>query len=206
MVYWAFAFHQLGTKWSVVTENLGSRAASILQWTIKIISALIVVYIVFFVFELRSDLDAYAMPRHLTEKQVRKLRESLSHFGPHDIIIKFRPSDSEATQYARQLQDVFNQGSWNAVLDPTTEKPDIQYYGIEIYEQGIKQRPRANITVPDMIQQAFVSADIRLAGSTATGSGAYRALLLIGPRPLRIVDEPLLMKFAHWLETVASRQ
>jgi hypothetical protein len=117
----AILFHIVGIKWPKVKIKVGRRFSSGIDRLAhdsryrSILTMLLIgcigLYVLFTLHSLRRDLDTYATPRSITERQARDLRDYLSRHESHPITVRANPFDAEASEYAGQLYSA-----------PTTEK------------------------------------------------------------------------------------
>jgi hypothetical protein len=120
----AVGFHLLGTKWPVIKLRLWPRLASGIEAIASNRSyrfgalALVVGYFAFagllYIHDLRSDLNAYAMPRTITEKQANRLRDYLSRYPVYAVTVRVVSHDQEALEYAAELANALKRTNWDA--------------------------------------------------------------------------------------------
>jgi hypothetical protein len=218
----AIAFHMLGTKWPWIKERLDARSAVIVYWGVRGLSTLAVGYgvisVVFFALQLRSDLDAYVMPRKITTKQADSIRQSLMGRDPGIPIEVFvNQTDSESMEYASQLTNAIKAGGWDARFQPLnpweTGPSSIHYDGAfyNIYlalDQGVSirvsgeaqhpndpQHPGANV----ILQEAFQKAGDISNGGGGAATGPYSVSVEVGRRPLEIRPLTARAQIGNWI-------
>jgi hypothetical protein len=165
---------------------------------------MLVALLVYTLHDLRSDLNEYAMPRSVTQKQYSDLREYLSKRVPANfpIMVMAEPTDPEAVSYAAQLGDALTRAGWEATCCRTPNHP--LHDGVLIGSSGIV--PKNNPYV--ILDQALSSINV---GSGYINIGPfdkneYQLYLLVGHRPVAIgytVRRSLLFRVGDWLRNKA---
>jgi hypothetical protein len=97
----AVVFHIVGIRWSQIRSKTGMRFTSWVDRTaavpyyrrlaVALLLVILVSPLLVYVHALRRDLDFYAMPRHITDKQSDDLRNYLSGRGSHGITVSANP-------------------------------------------------------------------------------------------------------------------
>jgi hypothetical protein len=222
----AAAIHIIGTKLPRISRILGSNIRSALNMIITILSACFVVYAVFsgvfYVLRLRSDLDAFVIPRTLTDEQREAIRAVLSqHDDPHaDINVFASQLDPEAVEYAATLFNAIKDSGWTVRfgnLNPldTAPNPNLDKYkntffpaylavdgGVNIrvgYPGQPSNSDPKNLRPDELLGKAFSAARIQHGGGGGANQSGYFVIIAVGRRPLAIRDVPWRFKVAGWL-------
>ncbi len=176
---------------------------------------------------IRSDLDAYAMPRELASGQRADFSKFLSAHGATVTVHVFtNAADREATEYGAQIYNAIVSGGWNADFRPINpwdqdnpKQHDRALSNIFLaLDSGLEIRtcipaqpvnPDPKHPTPDAILgEGFRSAHIEVNGGGGTADcGDYSVNVLVGHRPTVIGDqEPPLRRFGRWLERLSYQQ
>ncbi len=158
------------------------------------------------VFEIRSDLDTYAMPRSLTQKQADILRKYLlsNEAYAFPLVVRAGANDAEAIEYGSDFVNAFAGSGWTISLDtPETMQP--VGGGLEIENLGNNAEPPDPQHRPEeILRKAFEAAHIP-ASSGGSGAGEYKLFLLIGHRPVKLEGEDTtLFKLGQWFEKIGQ--
>lgn len=153
---------------------------------------------------IRGDLDQYAMPRTLSDRQTKDLKGYLATHGLGTPIVKVDLRDPEATAYASQIFNAIK-SSWADTKffpDEKDSEPKPPIVGVCIYELGTNAKssdPKNDQAAA--LRNGFKAANIAVdCGSTVT-AGANALYVLVGKRPLLLHPQlPFLVKAGKWLE------
>jgi hypothetical protein len=164
------------------------------------------IYSITYMNALRSDIDAYVMPRTVTQKQADDLREYLSHRDKYAVTVKVNPLDAEAREYASRIFNALNQSDWNATFDTSIGDPSTANDGVCINTVGENAKPYdAKHDPQPLLQQAFASADIQTNCSGSAAAGAYKLFVLVGHRPLIVgYRPPALVRLGRWIMSLGQ--
>jgi hypothetical protein len=165
-------------------------------------------YLIIYLHSLRSDLDTYVMPRVVTDRQARDLRDYLSHHEAHALTVKVNPLDEEAMAYAGQLFNAFHNANWDVKLDTSNGDPNTSNSGLCTSLTGWNSGPPdpKHDPVP-LLQDALLNAHIATTCGGGIGAGEYRVFLLVGRRPLMLGDHrPMLAKIGRWIERLGQQR
>jgi hypothetical protein len=218
----AVAFHLLGTQWPQVKARLDARSAVLVYWSVRAASVLAVGYglmsVVFFLLQLRSDLDAYVMPRAITAKQADMLRQTLMGRDPGIPIEVFvNQTDGEAMEYASQLTNAIKAAGWDArfqPLNPWETGPSAKHYEGGFYniylalDQGVSIRVSGEGQHPNdprhpgantILQEAFQKAGNISNGGGGAAAGPYSVSIEVGRRPLAIRSPTMRSQIGDWI-------
>lgn len=162
---------------------------------------------------LRSDLDAYVMPRTLSDKQKSDLEDFLRHHQAFPVIVKVVVHDAEALQYAGQIFNSFREATWDDTNLETTEAPDSKPpytlndgLCIDLAGEWAKP-PDPKHDTRQVLQQAFQFANIEVNCSGGMGAGEPQLFVVVGHRPLKVQQQQLnspQMKIARWIERLGQ--
>lgn len=175
---------------------------------------------------LRSDFNAYAMPRQLTVAQKRELGRFLSAHGSDATVHVFvNVSDREALEYAGQIFNAIRNGGWRADFRPINPwEPDnpkqheralsnmilVLDSGLEIRTcipgQPVNPDPKHQHPTPDaLLGEAFRDAHVDVNGGGGSADcGDYSVNVLVEHRPVVIGDrEPLLRRIGRGIERLS---
>jgi hypothetical protein len=153
----------------------------------------------------RSDLDAYVMPRTVTSKQADKLHDFSLHRELSSVTVKVNVTDEEATRYSGQILEALKLAGWNAAWDTGgSGNNDVNTLnnGLCIGERGNNPKTGDPTHNPrHILEQALEAADIEVTCSTGSGGDReYSLFLLVGHRP--ISTRPKMTwrrRFVQWL-------
>ena len=109
--------------WTRIKPRLGPSLVASVTWVannfwlkrILVLTAFgyLVVVVLSFSLQLRSDLDAYITPRTISEEQEAKLLDYLSKHDPYSVTVRVVPRDQEAANYAGQIFNVLRKTKWD---------------------------------------------------------------------------------------------
>ncbi len=137
-------------------------------------------------FSLRHDFNAYVLPRKLTPKQVKAIKDSLSNGSQFSLSILADIKDQEAWNYAHQLATAIQQAQWTVNVVQSPPNLNMPQSGVQILEEGANARPSGPTNnYVKFLQDALKAAKISH-GSGTIMAGAYKLSLMVAPRPLRI--------------------
>jgi hypothetical protein len=217
----AVAFHLLGTKWPLIRAKLGERAARLIRWAVMALSILLIGYIALYVLQLRSDLDAYAMPRKVSKMQAENIKTVLSGHDPGitvDVIASV--ADKEALEYAGELMNAIKAGGWDARLVTVnpweTGDSSIHEGGnwSNIYpalDSGVSLRvgtvgPPTNPDPRHPTPDALLAEAFQRAGNISNGGGGgpsrdgkYHLDVEVGRRPTEIRTPTVRSQIGQWI-------
>jgi hypothetical protein len=173
--------------------------------TVAIVGFLVLWTILLFqIASVRSDLDAYAMPRQLSQQQAHDLSAYLTAHGSYPVTVKADVSNPEAWQYASQIYSAIHSSNWKAELSPVNDDPKPINQGLCIQITGAGKGPALPT---EILQKAFQSAGIEGNCSGVGSAGDYKMFVLVGSRPIAIGRTPsLLTRLGQWLEEPEFRQ
>jgi hypothetical protein len=181
--------------------------------------------LVYSLHNLRSDLDAYAMPRVVTDKQAAAIREVLSGTNPSVPVDVFASgADPEAMEYASELRSAIASGGWEAnfaAIDPWGEdnpaRNNLQFSnkflaldrgaGLRVCAVGSNTKPDPKHPTQDtVLARALNDAGIDSgAGGLTNNCAKYSIILEVGKRPADLSDrEPILSQFGRWLQRISE--
>lgn len=150
-----------------------------------------------YVRSIRRDIDDYVLPRTVTARQVKRLRDFLADKSKYSVALKVNPHDEEAMRYAGQLLNALRACDWDVMLDLV--EPHTPSSGLFIDATGTNNPNPQNDSRP-LIQQGFGEAGIRIHGSGGHGAGAFSVKIVVGRRPLTLGGGlPPLAKFGQYL-------
>ena len=169
-------------------------------------------------FTLRSDMDAYVVPRTLTRTQANAIQKVLSASeSPGPINVFSDVSDLEATAYAGWLSGAMINGGWDArdmpvkpwdASDP--EKNGGDFYNVYVaMDQGVSirtctvgqpKKPDPRHPTPDVVlRTAFEAAHLNVGSGSKYNCAKYSFIVEVGRRPLEIRTQPLRAKIGEWI-------
>lgn len=212
----------LGVFFPTIRRNAGPKASAFLDRLVhnrklwKTLSTLLVMagafWVLSYVHQIRSDLDSYVLPRHLTEKQASAFEALLSKNKPFRVTVQVAVHDAEALQYAGEIFNAFKKSGWDdAIFHPTetavSEPPYTLNDGMCIEVVGTNAGPPDPKHDPaQLLGQAFQSAHIEANCGGGIGAGNYEVFVAVGHRPLKIGDqEPILSKLGRWIERMSYK-
>lgn len=222
----AIVFFVAGINWGRIKSTIGKRLslcvslalfAAILvvgilwpQFWLRLgvlLAIYVSVYGILYIRSLRKDIEAYVLPRRITNDQAEGLREYLSHHEPHPVTVKVNPRDAEAREYASQILNALKRTEWEVEFSTSDAVPHTLNEGLCIGVVGANAGPRDPKHNPQqLLQQAFRAARIIANGSSSASAGNYALFVLVGPRPLRLsASEPLLRRLGRWLAARGAR-
>ena len=195
----------------------------------KIATLFVMIFVVsggllFYLYSLRSDLDAYVVPRVVTMEQAEQIRAVLLPYEPHVAIsVVASAADHEAIEYASQLTTAFNNSGWEArigVLNPWNpdEKPSQGFSPlflaldqgviVRVDQGGESRNPDPRHPTPDvLLGKALRAAHLEsAAGGGAYISGKSSLILEVGRRPVEVGVHSLRVKMYQWIYQWLSRQ
>ena len=208
----AVVLHSAAVYWPKIKLKIGRRLAAYLDritsdsrywWGAVLLLLLYPAFTgVFYVRNLRRDLDTYVMPRVVTSKQVDDLKELLSHHKAHSVTVKVNPRDAEAREYWGQLSNALRRTEWNVEVDTSDAEPRTINDGLCIHEVGGNAKPNDPKNDPRAIlEQALREAKIISNCGGGSAAGDYKLFILVGHRPLAIGREApnMLQRLGRWL-------
>jgi hypothetical protein len=163
-----------------------------------------------FVYNIRSDLDQYVMPRRVTQKQADDLHEYLSHHDKYPVTVKVNPLDAEAREYAGQLLNALNRSEWEGTFDTPGNDPNILPStlndGVCINVVGENAKPYdAKHDPRPLLQAAFVASDITANCGGGSAAGTYKLFVVVGHRPLSVgFRPPALVRLGRWIMSLSQ--
>jgi hypothetical protein len=215
----ALIFHIVGIKWLKIKPKIGPRFTSWLdriahnssyrRAVVGLLLGSVVMYAMVYMHTLRSDLDTYAMPRTIAEKQAESLRKYLLGYEQYAVTVtlKANPDDHEAVEYASQIVNAFVGSGWNTSLDTSDSAPTLKTFndGLYLHVVGANAGPPDPKHNPQLIlREAFEAANIA-ANVTTLGAGDYKVFLLVGRRPIKLEgEETMLFKLGRWIEQLGQ--
>jgi hypothetical protein len=177
-----------------------------------LISFSIVTILFVYLRAIRNDLDAYAMPRVVTEKQASRLREYLSSRSPHPVIVQ-SVDTREAQEYAGQIWAVLRATKWdvnppnhNGPWHVSSANDGLGIFAIrgtaKPYTSPDPNNPDAETILKDSFE--FAGIPVSTGGSVAVIGGpnddAGAVTVIVGRRPLSIRNsESVSRKIGEWL-------
>lgn len=117
---------------------------------------------------LRDDLDRYAMPRRLTEKQTSVLVEYLSKHKPQTVELRVVKNDQEAAAYSQDIRIAIEKAGWPVSHAPPL--PEAQEGLALHYSYTIETGSRPDNMKPPK-PHAVLHEALRTAGQMVTSSG-----------------------------------
>jgi hypothetical protein len=223
----ALGFHLLGTKWSALEKRMTPRLAAWFHsigndnsyriWALGVVVSYFAIGASLYVYQLRSDLDTYVMPRTVTNEQAAIIRISLMRHPTETPINVFaNEADSEAMQYAGQLYSAVKQGGWEAHFGGINPwEPDLPNQkttfgnlylaldqGVNIM-QGLVGQPEnpdpRHPSTADVLIDTLHEAHIDTGGGGTPNLGKYSVTILVCRRPLVLRSESLWSQVRQWL-------
>jgi len=135
---------------------------------------------------IRSDVNCFVMPRHLSDEQSAKIAKFLSSSGPHEIILNQVEDDEEAGSYRSDFYEVFQKGGW--IIAEVNVVPNA-YQDIALHYREPLQTPppREDPKHPSahtIVAQALRHADLDVGTGSESSSAItkYSLSLTIGHR------------------------
>jgi hypothetical protein len=145
---------------------------------------------------LRADFGHYAMPRHLTDEQVKNMTAYLQTTTPQILIIKFPIGDSEAGEYKSQFSGVFQAGGWK-VSEQAVHESDLENASTgEGMEVQTEYPPNAQDKELPLITEALKRGNLDCGSGSGTGPSSLTqeiGTIIIGHRP-RTYHPPMMLK------------
>jgi uncharacterized membrane protein len=213
----AIVLYILERNWSRITTRASNQFVQIVHNIARhrnVVLSLIVVgfgvYAARFVYNIRSDLDTYVMPRRITPKQADDLREYLSHHDKYAVTVKVNPLDAEAREYGAQLMNALNRSDWTATFDTSgndvNTAPNTLNDGLCIDVMGENTKPYDVKHDPKtLLQEAFTAADIVANCGGGVGQGQYKLFVVVGHRPLSYgYRPPALARLGRWIMSLSQ--
>jgi hypothetical protein len=220
-----------GFKWPDFKSKLWSGFASRLEqiassYRFRVGALLLVVlgiscYLMFYLHELRRDLDAYMMPRVITEEQAAQIRKVLQAHNPETVVnLVSNAGDPEAAEYAAQLTNAIVSGGWEVAiqsLNPWGPQSievnsklgrafDNMWLAMDqgvLIRVGLAGQPQnANPQHPTpaaLLASALRTADIQFGSGEWADRGKYTLILEVGHRPRSIGSGSFRDKLILWL-------
>ena len=146
---------------------------------------------------LRSDWNMYVLPRAVENWQAKKLRSELAGKPTYPITVKVNGIDREALEFAYQLNSALVNAEWDAKV---TEDTALGASGLTVQETGSANKPNPKDNPPSRLSQAFIAADIEVAGGSSVAAGTYSLSLIVGKRPTAMNRQPpLLIRLGEWI-------
>lgn len=185
----------------------------------SVASIIVIVYINAQLVSMRSDLDAYVMPRVITPKQAEDIRSALKAHPTEITIDVFASSgDPEALEYGGQLANVIRSGGWRvnfAGLNPWESGPSSNYGNgsfFNVYlamDQGVTVRvglvgqptneDPLHPTPGAVLNEALQRAQIANGSGGAADRGVYSVIVEVGRRPRDIRHGGVRVKLGQWI-------
>jgi hypothetical protein len=168
----------------------------------------------------QADIKAYVMPRVVTEEQAAEIQKVLSsHHSPVAVLVFANPGDSEALDYASQLNGAINGGGWEAHfggLNPWDTSPNSTRFGTAFNNMflaldrgvvirtgylGQRGNPDPKNPTPDeLLSMAFHAAHIEFSVASAADQEKYSLIVEVGHRPTIIDKKPSVwFRLGRWL-------
>jgi hypothetical protein len=171
----------VGLKWSAIQKHAGTqlvlmvdKAARYRNVIFLFIVSGFIIYGIHFVYNIRSDIDKYVMPRRITTEQSDNLREYSAHHDKYYVKVKVNLLDKEALEYAGQLSFALTQAGWDAPLDTSSGDPNTLNDGLCINTTGENVNPKPFDAKHDprmLLQQALTAAYIGVTCGSTVGAG-----------------------------------
>jgi hypothetical protein len=170
-----------------------------------------------FLGQIRTDLDAYVMPRTLSEQQLKQISAVLTGRNPGTPIEVFvSTADGEAISYAVEIINLMKRCGWDArlqTLNPWEDGPSAKHYdgafyniylaldsGISVRVAGESQHqsdplhPGAEV----YLREAFQKAEIP-SGNAGSTKGSYAVMIEVGKRPYEIRRTTVRSQIGQWI-------
>jgi hypothetical protein len=165
-----------------------------------LIALCFVVYSLIYMDALKTDIDAYVIPRVVTAKQSAAIREYLSHYEKYPVVVKAPPFDTEAVEYAGQILNMLKAADWDVTFNTATnDAPPLTNGGLCFYLTD-PQNPDPAHDPKEILENAFRAAHI-IAG--CGGGGTSKLFLVVGHRPLVLGNhETIPSKIKSWISAL----
>jgi hypothetical protein len=176
-------------------------------------------------YALRNDLNAYVMPRKLSDRQVAEVQRVLSaHNSDITVDILVNPADQEALTYAAEISRAIISGGWNTRLVPfnpwDVTNPGLSgsriYIPNALVDKGVsiqtcilgqpKNPDPKHPTDDGVLQEALMDAQIAMGSGMKADCQLYSITIVVGGRPWGAqYREPVLSRFGRWLEKLGRQ-
>lgn len=127
------------------------------------------------VLAMENDIEVYVLPRHLRQKQTAMIADYLNHFDSHDFKMIVKENDSEASDYASDINVALQKGGWKIVGIDYKNVPDGISLSLESTPERSAQGNQPRNPNPEMlIEQAFGQYGVRIDSSGGGGLSDYK--------------------------------
>ncbi len=152
--------------------------------------------------QIRTDMNRYVMPRHLSDEASKKISDYLLKYEPKQLTIVFVTNSEEAGEYELDFERAFKTGGWKVDRLPADKFPDGLSLpeGLSTYFRGEPTKkadhddkhPDADSLLNAALRQANIEPESGSGGGADNGTGTYSLCLGINRR--RMDDGPIQAK------------
>ncbi len=217
LIIFGFLWRSLRRNFPSFTVSLGNVARSQKTWFV--VAALVWLNLLNSIHTMRYEMDAYLLPRKLTEQQMSDMRSTLGTHKPTvPVTVVYSMADQEASEYGSQIAQVMRSSGWivrSQGVNPWEIGPNVSHgngtfhnldlansVGIQV-RVGLPGQPKYSDQEPptteEVLQQAFNKARIEAGGGSAADKGQYFVFVVVGRRPVALFNPSWTSRLQHWI-------